>query len=210
MIRLFFKSIFIMSLSVLVAQAAELQPGRDYNILKTPQATETGNKIEVIEFFYYGCPHCYDLEPTLNAWVSRLPVDVAFRRIPAIFRGDWTPAARAFYTFDAMKLLDRFHKPFFDAIQKEGLTPDEANIISWAAQNGIDQNKFKETYNSFAVQTKTVRAKQLIKAYEIDGVPSIVVDGRYVTSNSMAGSEGLIPIVEQIVAKARQQRQAKK
>ena len=181
----------LLCLSGLVgAQSAKIEEGFDYRILPSAQPVETKGKVEVIEFFWYGCPHCYDFEPELSAWVKRQPKDVTFRRVPVAFRDDFMPHSQLFYALEAMGKGDALNEKVMYAMHKENkrlLT--EPEIADWAASQGLDRNTFLATYRSFAVVSKARVAKQLTEAYRIDGVPTIVMQGRYVTSPSIAGTK---------------------
>jgi thiol:disulfide interchange protein DsbA len=185
------------------AQAAS--EGREYTLMNPAQPTEGGNKVEVIEFFWYGCPHCYSLEPALNKWVRSLPGDVVFKRVPAIPTPRWAPLARTFYTLDAMGELERLHSEVFDAIHRDNVKLDRPEVQQdWIARKGVDAKKFNDTWNSFTVQSKVNRAAQMTQSYRIDSVPTLVVDGKYKTSVSAAGgNEQLIAVLNELVAKAR-------
>jgi thiol:disulfide interchange protein DsbA len=180
---------------------------KDYREIKPAQATEEGPKVEVIEFFWYGCPHCYELEPTLKKWLARKPDDVSFRRVPAIFRQSWVPGAQTFYTLETMGELDRLHAKVFDAIHIERQPfSDMSAISSWMGKNGIDAKKFEDTAKSFAVSGKVQRAQQMSAAYQLTGVPALVVDGKYIAlGNSF---DGMIAIVDQLIERAREERAA--
>ncbi len=196
----------------LVAWGAFAQGRPAYKLLAKPQPVETGQRIEVIEFFWYGCPHCFDLEPFLRKWTASLPKDVEFRRIPAVPTERWMPNARTFYTLEALGLLDKLHGEVFDAIHIDRVNlNDEKTQLDWMAKMGVDRARFAEAWKSFSVQSKTKRAVQLTQAYDITGVPTLVVDGKYVTSVSMTGSpEGLMQTLDELVARARAERSKKK
>ena len=171
------------------AQAQKFEEGFEYHVLPVAQPVDVKGKVEVIEFFWYGCPHCYDFEPDITAWVKRQPKDVVFRRIPVAFRDDFLPHSQLFYTLQAMgksnldvKVMDAIHKD-----NKRLLT--ETEIADWAASQGIDRNTFLATYRSFAVVSKARASNQLAQDYHIDGVPTIVMQGKYVTSPSIAGNK---------------------
>lgn len=187
---------------------AELEVGNQYILVSPAQPTETGKNIEVIEFFSYACPHCHDLEPILNPWVKKLPADVTFRRLPAVFSDKWMILARVFYAAEALGQLDRLHPAIFNAIHVDHLDLTNEKVLQeWVGKNGMDGRKFMDTYNSFAVLGKAQRAKQLTRAYAISGVPSLVVDGKYLTSASQTGSnERLLPALDELIRKARQER----
>jgi protein dithiol oxidoreductase (disulfide-forming) len=154
-----------------------------------PTVAEAG-KIEVIEFFWYGCPHCNAFEPTLEAWVKKLPADVAFRRVPVAFREEpFVAHQRIFYALEAMGQVEAMHRKVFYAIHNDRAQLSKpAEIAAFMAKNGLDSAKFLDTYNSFGVQTKVRQAKQLAEAYKIDGVPALGIQGRYFTSGTLAGN----------------------
>lgn len=159
--------------------------GEDYMVLEAPQRVEEPGKIEVIEFFWYGCIHCYNLEPALESWVKKLPRDVNFRRVPAVLSQAWARDAAIFYTMEALGLLDRLHRPLYDAIHRDRLRTDKSEAFNeWLAKNGVDAKKFDETLRSFSVQSKARRAAQMTIAYRVDGTPAMAVQGRYVIPGS--------------------------
>ncbi|AWW45109.1 thiol:disulfide interchange protein DsbA/DsbL [Polynucleobacter paneuropaeus] len=170
--------------------SGKIEEGFEYRVLPTAQPVEIKGKVEVIEFFWYGCPHCYDFEPDLSAWVKSQPKDVAFRRVPVAFRDDFLPHSQLYYALLAMGKADALNDKVFYAIHKENkrlLT--ENDIADWVASQGVDRNAFLTTYRSFAVISKARAANQLVMQYHIDGVPTIVMQGRYLTSPSIAGSK---------------------
>jgi thiol:disulfide interchange protein DsbA len=184
------------------------QPRPNYTELKPPLPVETSGKIEVLEFFWYGCIHCYNLEPFIEMWAKKLPPDVQFRRVPAVFNERWAFDAAIFYTFEALGVLDKVHKPFFDAIHKDRLRTDNpAALAEWLKKNGIDPVKFNETMKSFGVQSRTKRATQQTVAYKIDGTPAMAVHGRYTVSAEQGGSQqGLLQTVDALVEQVRKQK----
>jgi len=175
---------------VVHAQAATPQAGADYMVLDKRAAVDAAaGKIEVVEFFWYSCPHCNAFEPALEAWIRRAPADVSVRRVPVGFRDSFVPQQRLFYTLEAMQLLDKLHAKVFSAIHVEKLPLDKGDLIAdWAARQGVDRAKFMEQYNSFAIATKTSRATQLQNAYRVEGVPAMGVAGRFYTDGSLARS----------------------
>ena len=196
------------ALALALPAAAQLTEGKEYTRLKNPQPVETGKKIEVIEFFSYGCPHCNDLEPFLDAWVSKLPPDVQFRRVPVMFQQRWEALARIYYTLDAMGEEQRLSPEVFKAIHVNNvpLYQDKA-FFDWAASKGLDRNKVADIYNSFAVSSKFNRAKSLAAAYNIQSVPTIVVDGKFITASDRVGTHASLPAaIDALVAKARAER----
>ena len=193
-------SLFALFLAVPLIALAQGAP--KFTELKPAQPVSVeGNKVEVIEFFWYGCPHCYNLEPVLETWLKKLPPDVQFRRVPAVFNPRWEHDAEIFYKFDAMGVLDKVHKPFFDAIHQNGLRTDNPEAMAqWLQRNGIDPKKFNETMKSFTVKSRTGRAKQMSIAYNIDGTPAMAVQGKYTVSAEQGGSrEGMLQTVSYIV-----------
>lgn len=180
-----------------------------YTELKPVQPIETaGGKVDVVEFFWYGCPHCYNLEPFLEGWTKKLPADVQFRRVPAVFNERWGHDAAIYYTFEALGVLDKLHRPFFDAIHRDRLRTDEQRALAeWLTKNGVEPNRFFNTLKSFGVQTKVRRATQLTVAYRIDGTPAMAVQGRYTVSAEQGRSQqGMIETVDYLVGMARKQK----
>jgi thiol:disulfide interchange protein DsbA len=193
--------------AALVPPAAQAQPksGTDYSELKAVQPVETKGKIEVVEFFWYRCPHCYSLEPALEAWVKKLPADVQFIRIPAVLSDSWAIDARIFYAFEAMGVLDKVHRSFFDAIHKDRLNiASEPAMNEWLSNNGIDRKKFDDAVKSFGVQAKVKRAAQLSASYQLEGVPMLAVQGKYTVSAEQGGSQsGMLGTTEHLIGMAR-------
>jgi len=185
-----------------VLQAAGYTEGVDYKKL-TPQSTDIGDKIEVLEFFWYGCPHCYTFEPYINAWKKTKPANVEFVRVPAIFRPDWEVQARTYYALSNMGQIEDLHGKIFTAIHKDKKRLDKKEMLTaFLVKNGVDRKKFEEEYNSFAVDSMVRKAKKKQTAYKLQGVPSIAVNGKYLTSGSMAGSyDNLVKILDYLVAK---------
>ena len=179
-----------------------------YGELNPPQPVENASKIEVIEFFWYGCPHCYNLEPYIETWLKKLPPDVEFRRVPAVFNSRWGHDAAIFYTLAAMGVLDKLHRPLFDAIHKSSLrTDNEAALSEWLQKNGVDPKKFMDTMRSFGVQSKLRRATQQTVAYKIDGTPAMAVAGRYTVSAEQGRTQqGMLQAVDGLVDMARKQK----
>ena len=196
------------ALAFAAASAADVVEKKDYERLKNPQPVETGKKIEVIEFFSYGCPHCNDLEPILHAWLQKLPADVQFRRVPVMFQQRWEALAKIYYTLDAMGEEARLSPEVFKAIHASGLALHQDKVFfDWAAGKGLDRTKVAETYASFAVNSKFNRAKALAQSYNIQSVPTMIVDGRYVTSSDRVGTHAAIPpVLDALIAKARAER----
>ncbi|MEK7322416.1 MAG: thiol:disulfide interchange protein DsbA/DsbL, partial [Pseudomonadota bacterium] len=164
-----------------LAQAAEFQEGRNYTRIVPAQPTESKSKIEVVELFWYGCPHCYRFQPYLERWVKQLPADVEYRRMPATLAEHWIIHARAFYAAEALGVLDKIHKPLFDAIhaQKRRLDTEE-RLMEFFAEQGVSNDDFKKTFNSFSVEAKVRRAKEMSRRYQTEATPSIVINGKYI------------------------------
>ena len=179
------------------AQAAWPVEGTHYVRLGQPVPVSTNGKIEVIDFFWYGCPHCNAFEPTLDAWQKTLPADVAFRRIPVAFSEEpYVAHQKIFFALDAMGLVNKLHRTVFYAIHNDRMRlakPDD--IAAFMAKNGVDSAKFLEAYNSFSVQTKAAQARQLAQAYKLDAVPALGVQGRYYITGTMAGGNERMPAV---------------
>ena len=200
---------FVLALAAALAHAQSgPELGRDYVRLDPPHAVARGDKIEVIEFFYYGCPVCYELEPKLTRWYFGVLDSVALRRVPALASHNWDNFAKLFYTLDAMGQLDRLHWTVYGDFQFEGLKlNEEPEMAAWAAHNGVDPQKFADIYHSPEIPAKLAEARKMTKDYGIKGVPSIVVDGKYLTSARLAGStDRLMLIVGQLVELARKER----
>ena len=169
----------------LLPLAAHAQPGlvegRDYKAVNPPQPTESGNKIEVLEFFSYGCPHCGEFEPILQNWLKTVPADVAFHRVPVIFQDRWVPLAKEYYTLEALGEDARLSPEMFTAIHGKGTNmSSEKTFFDWAAAHGIDRKKVEDMYNSFAIAGKMNRARQMAQSYSVQSVPLIVIDGKFV------------------------------
>jgi thiol:disulfide interchange protein DsbA len=190
------------------AQGQQLTDGKEYTRLKVAQAVDTGKKIEVLEFFSYGCPHCAHLDPELAKWQKTLPADVEFKRVPVMFQDRWVALAKVYYTLEAMGEERRLTPEVFIALHEKGsnLWQDKV-FFDWAAQHGLDRKKVEDVYTSFAVSSKINRAKQLSQAYNVQSVPMVVVDGKFVTASDRVGTHAnLPPVIDQLVAKARAER----
>ncbi len=185
---------------------ALFKAGKDYYPLERPVATDVDKgKIELIEFFWYSCPHCNAFEPTFAQWIKTAPKDVVVRRVPVAFRDDFAPQQRLFYALEAMGLLESLHAKVFAAIhvEKQALNTETA-IADWVSKHGVDKIKFTETYKSFGVASKLKRAVQLQNDYKVEGVPSFGIAGRFYTDGSIAGSmERAIKVAESLIAQNR-------
>lgn len=213
----FLATLFLLLSTHVFAEASDQAPfqqGKDYDV--TVQAIPTDNlaKIEVTELFWYGCPHCYHMEPVISAWVKKLPADVYFKRVPGLPRPDWAPMAKAYYALETLGVLEKLHMSLFDAIHKtRTLNPtDEAATIAWITnQSGLDKAKVIEAFKSFSMNTKLNRAAQFFRASGATGVPSIIIDGKYITSSTMAGdNEKALKVADFIIDNIRKTKAKKK
>jgi thiol:disulfide interchange protein DsbA len=187
------------------AAAADLVAGQDYRVINPPLPAPR-DKVEVTEFFWYGCPHCFDFEPVLAAWVKRLPGDVSFRRVPALFPNNkWLPAAQLYYTLEVMNLVERLHGEAFIAIHVHRLRLDDERILfDWVATKGVDAVKFREAWSSPAVEVRLQQARGLGPAAGLSGVPAVMVQGRYLAL-TQGNYEDLLAVVEKLVERARRE-----
>ncbi len=185
------------------AQVKKPELGVHYLSIGTPAPTEAPpGKVEVLEFFWYNCPHCNAFEPELAAWLKRMPKHVAFRRVPVAFNASFVPQQRLYFSLEALGLVEKLHGRVFDAIhnQKNKLDDGQA-ITAWVVQNGVDQAKFLAAYNSFSVETKTKKSVQLQEAYKVEGVPALGIAGQFYTDAGLAGGmTRALQIVEMLAA----------
>lgn len=201
---------------------AQMTAGKDYRIILPPQPTPPGKNVEVLEFFWYACPHCSALQPSLRAWLKNKPADVSFRSQPAAFNESWTQLARTFYAIEALGELDTLHGAVFDAIHKtrkldpKVLAKDTKTLFDWVGTQKADAKKFADAYNSFAVASKTKRTVDTTAAYGVDGTPAVVVDGRYLIAPHMLPPKGgevdydlFFRNLDQLIAMARANRKGK-
>jgi len=182
------------------------QEGTDFLLLDKPAPTEAGaGKIEVVEFFWYSCPHCNRFEPQLQEWVKKMPKDVVLRRAPVDFRPDFEPQQRLYFVLEAMGKVEELHTKVFNAIHVERQSLNTAELVTaWAEKHGISKAKFTEAYNSFPVATKTRKATLLQESYKVDGVPALGVAGKYYTSGSVAQTmERALVVTDYLIGLAR-------
>lgn len=189
------------------AQSPRLRVDLEYRVIP-PQPVETGDKIEVIDFFWYGCPYCYRLQPSLEDWASRKPADVTLRRIPAVLRDPWAPHARIYYALEALGEVERLHQQVYHGYHIEKLRMSLPEVMEeWAVRHGIDRDKWAAAYRAPETDAKVEQAKAAVRRYAVTGTPSLVVDGRYLTSSAMSETlPGVIGIVEQLIERARAER----
>lgn len=188
------------------AQARAPREGADYLKLSKPAPVDSPTgKVEVVEFFWYACPHCNAFEPSFDAWAKRQPAHVVVKRVPVAFRDNFVPQQQLFYTLEAMGKVDELHKKVFYAIHVERQKLDtQATIVEWAVKQGLDRNTFSETYRSFGVTSKARKATQLQDAYQVDGVPSIGIAGRFFTSGSLAQTlDRSLQVADHLIEQAR-------
>lgn len=187
------------------ASQKPVRAGIDYRVINPQPVQPAAGAIEVIDFFWYGCPYCNSLQPALERWISRKPADVVVRRIPAVLRDSWAPHARVFYTLEALGEVERLHQKAYYSYHVEELAMSKAEAMTeWAVRNGIDANRWNTAYNSAAVHRKVEEAIEQTRTYAITGTPSLVVDGRYLTSGNMSDTlDGMIQIVEGLIYRVR-------
>jgi len=207
--NLFFSAVLatasLIGMTATATAAEPIEAGKQYVELSSPVPVSKPGKIEVVELFWYGCPHCYHFEPTINPWIKKLPDDVHFIRIPAMFGGVWDAHGQLFVTLETMGVEDKVHAAIFDAIQKQGkklAKPDE--MAEFLATQGIDKDEFLKTYNSFGVKSQVEKDKKLAMAYQISGVPTMIVNGKYrFDIGSSGGAEQALEVADQLIAKER-------
>lgn len=206
--KISFSLFFLSLIGSVSAQTRPIEEGFDYRVLPIAQAIEAKGKIEVIEFFWYGCPHCHDFEPQLDAWVKRQAKDVSVKKVPVAFRDDLLPHSQLFYALESLgksnlhaKVMETMH------VGKKKLL-SESDIADWAVSQGIEREAFLKAFKSFTVTSKARAANQIAQAYRIDGVPTVAVQGKYITSPSItAGSKArAIEAMDHLVNKARKEK----
>ena len=193
----------LMCLALSVSAADEFVAGQHYQLLTPAQPTTTGDKIEVVELFWYGCPHCYAFEPALREWLKHKPDYVEFVRMPAVFAHNWEVHARAYFAAQQLGVLEKIHPLLFDAIHKDNRKLfSEDELAAFFVEQGVTAADFHKAYNSFDTDTKARRAIAATREYGITGVPSIIINGKYRSSAQQAGRfEILLKLVEVLAAK---------
>jgi thiol:disulfide interchange protein DsbA len=201
------RNLFVAAALLVGGAAFAAEAGKDYTMLSPARPTNT-SKIEVLEFFFYGCSHCFHLHPLLSSWEKSIPKDVELTLVPVVFRDSWEPMARTFYALEALGQLPQLHDPLFQAwnVGKVELS-DEAEILNFVTPRGVDRAKFSAAYNSFTMQSKVVRAKQMLRTYAIQSTPTIVVDGKYVI-NGLSPTD-TIRVLNDVIALARKEHSKK-
>jgi protein dithiol oxidoreductase (disulfide-forming) len=196
----------LLALVATCANSAEtFREGEHYQVLATPLSIKASDKIEVVELFWYGCPHCFHFEPLITEWLKHKPDDVEFRRVPAVFAENWVPHARAFFAVEALGVADKFHAPLFRAIHEENKKIfDEEALVRFAESVGIPSTSFRDAYAGFAVDGKVKQAMKYTRDSGITGVPAVIVNGKYRTGAQMAGGQDkVLKVVDFLVDKER-------
>ncbi len=199
--KIILRSFLLLFISFAAMLHAETESGPGYESVVPAQPTQDPSKIEVIEFFWYGCPHCYRFEPILQEWLKTLPDNVQFIRQPAVFSSLWAKHAQAYFTAEALGVVDKVHADFFDAIQnKKQKLVTEDQLAEFFVAHGVDETAFRDTYNSFLVDSKMRQAKSMAPRYGVTGVPTIIINGKYKTNGSLAKShENMIRVMNQLI-----------
>jgi len=194
---------FSIGIHALDSQSINIKKGEGYETIDPPQPTDDSTKVEVIEFFWYGCPHCFRFEPILQKWLKNKPDYVNYIPQPAAFNSTWAKHARAFYTAEALGVLDKVHEDFFNAIQIDKKRLDKEDVLAdFFVKHGISKKDFTDTYNSFLVDAKTRQAESIAGRYGVTGVPAVVINGKYRVSGSTAKNyENMIKVMDFLIAK---------
>lgn len=194
-------------LGALPVAAQQITREVDYRVI-SQQPVASGERVEVIEFFFYGCPFCHELTPLLAGWLRRKPADVEFRRVPVVRHESWVPLAKTYYTLEAMGASERLHPAVYHSQHFENMSLSQENVIAeWAAKHGLDRERFLSIYRSDAVREKIERARQMTLDYEIKATPTLVVDGKFLTSSGMTeGVPQLLPVLDGLISLARELR----
>jgi protein dithiol oxidoreductase (disulfide-forming) len=206
----------VSALGLLIFSAAAFAAptaGKDYLEIKPVQPTDSGSKIEVVEVFSYMCPHCNDFEPKISAWVKQLPPDTQFRRMPVVFgRASWEMLARSYYALEALGEIEKIHPKIFAAIHEDNVILQQRDVlVDWMEKQGIDRKKFGGAYDSFSMSGKIQRSNQRAQSYGISGVPSLVIDGKYMISTTQSGNyENMLKTADELLKQLRASKGAAK
>jgi len=200
------RTIFAAMMMLFAASAfAQSEGAAEYSMLNPPRPTNSGEKIEVLEFFFYGCSHCFHLHPQLSAWQKHMPKDVQLDFVPTQFNPSWEPMAYTYYALKAMGLADKLDDKLYNAWNLDRLVLVEQDAIAdFVAQQGVDRKQFLDYYRSFSVHSQVEQSKQMMHQYQIEGTPTLIVDGKY--SITGLGPEETIRVLNQLIAKARRER----
>jgi protein dithiol oxidoreductase (disulfide-forming) len=200
-------------LTSFAVHAQTLEAGTHYTPVTPPQASQAPGKIEVVEFFSYGCPHCSDLNPLLKDWAARLPADVSFRRVPVTFgRPAWARLAKIYYALEATGNLSKLDQEVFNAIhgQRVNLMASDDAVMQWVASKGIDTKAFSSAFNGFSINSQVMRGDQETAAFRVSGVPAIAIDGRFMMRNEAAtGYAELLKMTDTMIAQVRNEKRKK-
>lgn len=202
-----FVKLAIAALFILISSQIQAAPvaGKEYRVMDFPQPVSTGKKIEVLEFFFYGCSHCFHLHPYLSDWAKKMPKDVEIVYVPTIFNTSWEPMAYTYYALQTLGKGHDLHNALYEAWNVKNIDlSDEGRISSFVASQGVDAKQFDAAYRSFGVQSMVMRSKQLQETYNVRGTPTLVVDGKYVI-NSLP-PDGIIRVLDELIVKARKER----
>ena len=208
--RSFVASFFALISALTVALPSFAQTvGKDYTLLSPAQPTEDAGKIEVIEFFSYGCPHCADFNPLLHAWAAKLPGDVVVKKVPITFgRAAWANIARLYYALKVTGDYERLDSEVFKAIHNDRINLfEEKSLLEWVAKKGVDQKKFTDAFTSFGVMSQVKRGDQMAQSYKIQGVPALAIDGKYMVGGKDFNEQ--LAIADKLIAKARSEKSGK-
>lgn len=202
-------SLLMLLLSTSVMAEAP-KPGAEFDAVAQPITTDVAGKIEVMEVFWYGCIHCYQMEAPLNAWIKKLPADVYFKRMPALPRADWAPMAKAFFAMETLGVQEKLHTQLFEAVHKQKvLNPtDEKAAIDWVTKaSGMDKLQVEQAFKSFTINTNLNRAAQIFRSSGATGVPSLIIDGKFITSSTMSGGNAeALKVTDYIIENVRKEK----
>jgi protein dithiol oxidoreductase (disulfide-forming) len=207
--KLLRKVLIIAALFLSIQAIAEPVAGKDYKVIDPPQPTHSGNKIEVLEFFFYGCSHCFDLHPHMTSWEKKMPKDVELVYVPTIFNANWEPMAYTYYALEVLGKNHELHHDLYEAWNVKNVDLGDLNKISnYLAQFGVDKKKFADAYQSFGVQSKVTRSKQMSQTFNIRGTPTLIVDGRYLITGLQPAAA--VKVMSELIEKVRKDRASKR
>jgi len=202
----FIKNLLAISILLFSTQVfAEPVAGKDFKLVEPAQATHSGKKIEVLEFFFYGCSHCFHLHPELASWERKIPKDVELVLVPTVFNPNWEPMAYTYYALEVLGKSQELHNDLYEAWNvKNIILTDESKITDFVAQYGVDRKKFSDAYHSFGVNSKVTRSKQLSQIYRISGTPTLIVDGKYLITGLQPADA--VRVMSELIDKVRKER----
>jgi len=203
------KALIIATLFFSIQAIAEPVAGKDYKVIESAQPTHSGNKIEILEFFFYGCSHCFDLHPYLTSWERKAPKDVELIYVPTIFNAAWEPMAYTYYALEVLGKNHELHHDLYEAWNVKNINlSDEGKISNYLAQFGVDKKKFADAYHSFGVQSKVTRSKQMSQTFNIRGTPTLIVDGKYLITGLQPAAT--VKVMSELIEKVRRERAGKR